>query len=332
MRFERRSGNFLCVQFLKFAPLGTALLLVVSSWADELVFADSFYLGARPRNDDGRLREVFANTSLDDFWVQYPGNAQARWRAGDGHDFGWQFSASSIDPLEPPEESFGGNGTLTARGNPAALLAFTPPSTTFSVAANLLPLGDKDWVAIGFTSSAVLSNNFENSAQAWLRLWGNGDYEVRLNGTSGASRTGRVTKIGFTPTKLIYDPATRNLSGFVNDTEFEPLVAAAALDIRHVGLEARTADPLFFAHANHFRVTRLSQPPATPQFSISKVGNGVQLAWPASANFFVLQQSQSSTLSEFVLWKSSWNTNIIQDQITLTIPQTNAAFFRLRHL
>src|SRR5678815_4632954 len=73
--------------------------------ADELVMSDSFRLGERPRGDNGDLREVFANTSLNSFWLEVPGTNSVRWRAGDGDDFGWQFSASSIDLNEPPEDS-----------------------------------------------------------------------------------------------------------------------------------------------------------------------------------------------------------------------------------
>src|SRR5687768_1472707 len=216
--------------------LAMSLLLAVahSTRSDEVLFSDTFYLGPRPRNDDGRIREAFPNTSLDDFWAQFPGNANVRWSAGDGHDFGWQFSASSIDPLEPPED-FGGNGTLTARGNPAALLPFSPPATAFSVAANLLPLGNNDWVAIGFTSTGTLSNNFEHSAEIWLRFWGDGRYEVRTSGTNGQLVAGSETKIGFTPAKLIYDPVTRAVSGFVNDRPFARFTNSRVADIRFVG-------------------------------------------------------------------------------------------------
>jgi hypothetical protein len=108
------------------AAMGTGPMAI----ADEALFFDTFYLAPRPRGDRGELRDVFANTSLNDFWVQFPGTNIARWKAGDGQDFGWQFSASSIDPYEPPEDALGGNGTITARGRPAALVAFTPPGYT----------------------------------------------------------------------------------------------------------------------------------------------------------------------------------------------------------
>jgi len=85
----------------------------------------------------------------------------------------------SINPNEPPEDAFGGNGTITARGRPAALVAFALPAGPVAVAANLLPLNlPGNWVAVGFTSSGVLSNNFENFAQVWFRLYGNGDSPI----------------------------------------------------------------------------------------------------------------------------------------------------------
>jgi len=85
-------------------------------FAADVLFLDTFYLGPRPRGNRGDLRDAFPNTSLNDFWLQLPGTNTARWIARDCHDFGWLFSASSIDPNEPPEDAFGGNGTITARG------------------------------------------------------------------------------------------------------------------------------------------------------------------------------------------------------------------------
>jgi hypothetical protein len=131
------------------------LFSIVVSWpifpasADDILIADTFYLGTRPRGDKGDLRDVFANTSLHDFWLATPGTNTVRWQAGDGHDFGWQFSGSSLDPNEPPEDVYGSNGTITARGRPVALVAFTPTATPFAVAANLLPLNlPGNWVAV----------------------------------------------------------------------------------------------------------------------------------------------------------------------------------------
>lgn len=318
-------------RYLLWGVLAVLLILTGTARAEEVLLSDSFYLGSRPRGNNGNLRDAFPNTSLNDFWLQFPSNALTRWAAADAPDFGWQFSASSIDPLEPPEDAFGGNGTITARGNPDALVAFAPPATAFSVAANLLPLGDTDWVAIGFTSSGVLSSNFENFAQIWLRFWGNGDYEVRTMGTSGQLLNGHVTKIGFTPAKLVYDPVTRRISGFVNDQRFAAFTNDSVANIQFVGLEARTADPLFFAHANYFRVTRLSQPSADPVLTFEQHGAVVTVKWPTNADGCVLQQS--SSLAPFATWTNLWTTNVVGGQFTVTNPPTNpAGYFRLREL
>ena len=300
--------------------------------ADEAMLFDTFYLGPRPRGNRGELREVFANTSLDGFWAQFPGTNAIRWMAGDGHDFGWQFSGSSIDPNEPREDAFGGNGTITARGRPAALVPFTPPGGPFAVAANLLPLNlPGNWVAVGFTSSGVLSNNFENFAQIWLRLYGNGDYEVRTSGTNGQVVSGRVPVPGFTPVKLVYNPVSRRVSGFVNEKRFADFTNASLANIRFLGLEADTGHPKYFAHANYFRVTRLTEPSVEPRLVIQRAEIGQVITWPAGANSFVIQHTPS--LRAFGPWTNLWTTNVIDGLITVTNQfKGQSGFFRLREL
>lgn len=304
----------------------------LAAFADDVLFLDTFYLAPRPRGDRGELRDVFANTSLNDFWVQFPGAATARWRAGNGDDFGWQFSGSSIDPNEPPEDAFGGNGTITARGRPAALVAFAPPTGSFAVAANLLPLNlPGNWVAVGFTSSGVLSNNFENFAQVWLRLYGNGDYEVRTSGTNGQVVSGHVFIPGFTPVKLVYDPASRRVSGFVDEQRFADFTNANAANIQFVGLEANTREPTFFAHANYFRVTRLTEPAVEPRLAVQRAGTNMVITWPAGANSLVLQHSPS--LRPFAAWTNVWTTSLINGVVAVTNASEGVSrFFRLREL
>ena len=310
-----------------------AIVCCLAAWttafADEVIFADRFQLGFRPRGNRGDLREAFANTSLNDFWLEIPGTNSARWQAADGDDFGWQFSGSSIDPMEPPEDAFGGNGTITARGRPATLVPLAPTGTV-SVAANLLPLNFfQSWVAIGFTSSGILSNNFENFAQVWLRLYGNGDYEVRTSGTTGQVVTGHISIPGFTPVKLIYDPVTRRVSGFVDTERFADFTNATVANIQFVGLDANTGDPTYFAHANYFRVMRVIEPVAAPKLEVNRAPGGTVLRWPA-ANRFVLQWR--SSLTPFVPWTNIWPANSNASELFVTNPASPSGFFRLREL
>ena len=143
-----------------------------------------------------------------------------------------------------------------------------------------------------------------------------------------------VAKIGFTPAKLIFDPASGQVSGFVNETRIEEFVAQGTGTIAYGGLEARTADPTFFAHANYFRVTRLSELGAEPRLQIEHSGVGsrdLKLTWPATANSFVLEQGSSA--NRFGPWKSLWRTNIVGNEITVTNSATNdLGIFRLREL
>jgi hypothetical protein len=52
--------------------------------------------------------------------------------------------------------------------------------------------------------------------------------------------------------KLVYDPANRRVSGFVNEQRFADFTNASPANIQFVGWEANTGDPTFFAHANYF--------------------------------------------------------------------------------
>jgi hypothetical protein len=198
------------------------------------------------------------------------------------------------------------------------------------VAANLLPLNlPGNWVAVGFTSSGVLSNNFESFAEVWLRLYGNGDYEVRARGTNGAVVNGHIAMPGFTPVKLIYDPVARRISGFVNEQRFADFANAGSANIQFVGLEANTGNPTFFAHANYFRVTRLAD--RDPRLTAQRAGTNLLITWPINANFFLLQQTPS--LNPFAPWVNVWTTNVINGVITVTNPiGVDSQFFRLREL
>ena len=184
---------------------------------------------------------------------------------------------------------------------------------------------------MGFTSSGVLSNNFENFAQVWLRLYGNGDYEVRTSGTNGQVVSGHIFLPGFTPVKLVYDPASRHVSGLVNEQRFADFTNASAANIQFVGLEANTGDPTFFAHANYFRVTRLAEPLVEPRLAVQRAGVNLAITWPAGANSFVLQHAPS--LRPFASWTNVWTTNVINGVVTVTnATQGAGGFFRLREL
>jgi hypothetical protein len=199
-----------------------------------------------------------------------------------------------------------------------------------AVAANLLPLNlPGNWVAVGFTSSGTLSNNFENFAKVWLRLYGHGDYEVRTSGTNGQVISGHVLMPGFTPVKLVYDPASRRVSGFVDEHRIADFTNASAANIQFVGLEANTGDPGFFAHANYFRVTRLTNPALESRLAVQRAGTNVVITWPAGANSFVLQHTP--TLHPSAAWTNVWTTNVVDGVVASTnATQGASGFFRLR--
>src|SRR4051812_16137994 len=75
----------------------TANPLPASAPAPGVLFRESFGPGAdpalaRPTSGNGKLRSVFAGTSLGGFWVEWPGSKASTWSAANG---AWVFAFAS---------------------------------------------------------------------------------------------------------------------------------------------------------------------------------------------------------------------------------------------
>ena len=206
--------------------------------------------GARPYGDKGLLRTYTGSTTLNDFWVEYPGSKNAKWLTPQG-DQTWKFCggrlADSEYRLASPLETNDGNwGCMVSQWTdpvtvyPTALLRFTPPAEPYSVAmSGMPPAVAGTYVAIGLTASSALLSNFTTVGQVWLGAryrepiettqvdLGGGQlvtqivsplvYEWRVNGRSGPLlATGVVSRRDLARLQIRYDPVARSVSASVN--------------------------------------------------------------------------------------------------------------------
>ena len=234
--------------------LGVVLSSAGSSASDAVVFQENFDGGPRPRGNNGNVRDVFANDSIGDFWVQYPGNASALWFAPDGETATWNFGGQSSDPLEPPlpgqsvPSPF--NGMAYGKGTASASARFVADvNDSYSLNATILapnnyvgnPNPGADLINLGFASSNALADNLGNNGVAWITLRSTGVFELR-------TPAGMVSQqlLGFGPTggslvhlTLTYDRAARQV---IADTDLgTPLsLPLATFDPQYVGMDVRT--------------------------------------------------------------------------------------------
>src|SRR4051812_6794156 len=152
--------------------------------APDVVLRESFGPGldptfARPQGGNGNLRNIFAGTGLNDFWVEYPGSKSTIWATPETK--GWDFSFASLNPFETlaspiQPNPFNGvifsdwtDGVVTSSD---ALLPFHGVSTQYSVSAELYPgTLPGAYVGFGLTSSGSLESNLPANGQIWIRLF-----------------------------------------------------------------------------------------------------------------------------------------------------------------
>jgi hypothetical protein len=189
-----------------------------------IVFRESFGFGiapafVRPTGGKGTPRATNApngqGAGLSQFWVEYPGSSKSLWSATN-----WNFEASSVDIFEIPsplQGSFNGAALSDWRDGivrTGDLVApFTPPTTKYSVSAEILPPGlPGSYVGFGITTSAATVSNLPASGELWVRFVADqplgtntGTYEI-LSG-SRVLATGRLVFFTFTPVEITVDQA-----------------------------------------------------------------------------------------------------------------------------
>lgn len=208
--------------------------------APDVIYRESFGPAdlLRPTGSKGVLKETYAHTPIQNFWIEYPGSKNTAWMApAEGQT--WRLCGASVNPYEmfsPIQMSFGNyvNGcaisewTDAPTQNPAALMPFNAPPTAYEVSLNGYPAPiEGKYLALGLTNSAATYSNLENSGNIVLFLKpappiANGllTYELRVGGLNGTLlASGETYSSGWNQMKLSYDPVTKIISANVNGTE-----------------------------------------------------------------------------------------------------------------
>jgi hypothetical protein len=216
-----------------------------SAWGQcAVLLRDDFNLFPRPKGANGRVRDVFVHTNMADFWAPEPmPGPGARWITGDGGNVpNWQFAASSIDPIEPPEDPEGiYNGTAFTDSLCAAVAPVTQLPMPMTMSADVvLPLGLTGSVLLGFTSSTATTGNFVAGGKLWAQVDGLGRFWIR-SGAGGVIASGEgtwgVLNSGWMGVELTIDPTTHQAWGRVGETAFGPVPAPFAGTMTHAGME-----------------------------------------------------------------------------------------------
>ncbi|HEY4132195.1 MAG TPA: hypothetical protein VGM50_16420 [Gemmatimonadaceae bacterium] len=206
---------------------------------------------AQRYNTNGDLVRIGLGTSISGFRAEYPNIGSEVWMTPDPKGgASWAFGASSTDPNEPPStfELPGENGVIASATKPSdltnndALLNFLQPSGPVTVSATVYA-GPYN-VAIGFTPSGVLTNNFETSGAAWLVvhfartnfLNTPATWELHTNGLVGPSASGTFVSSSFNRLALHFDPDSGTVSATIQGVETSTLLYRVN-GVRFVGIQ-----------------------------------------------------------------------------------------------
>ena len=150
--------------------------------APDILLRESFGAGPtvqRPASGKGTLKDSYAHTPIQGFWVEYPGAKGTQWIAPpEGQT--WRFCGGSDNAYELPsplQQPYGGcvasEWTDAPTTYPTALMPITValPSEgyEFSMEGYPAPI-DGGYIAIGFTSSGATYGNLTASGSLWLRV------------------------------------------------------------------------------------------------------------------------------------------------------------------
>jgi hypothetical protein len=239
---------------------GSTSPLPTTAPAPDILVRESFGLGpnvVRPAGGKGTLRSSYLHTTIGGFWVEWPGSKNNSWMTPDG-DQTWKFCGTNPSPYELPSPLQGDASNdymnagcassewfdLPVAVHPTALLPFTPPATAWSVSMEGWPAAVQGaYVAIGLTSSPVLTSNFATVGDVWLGLRkqtvpndGALVYELRLNGKTGALlATGVVDDMTWNRMAIGYDPVAQVMSASLNGVSLGRY--AMKLTPRYAGFE-----------------------------------------------------------------------------------------------
>jgi hypothetical protein len=133
----------------------------------------------RPAGDKGVMKATYTHTTLNGFWVEYPGSRSTRWLTPETGQT-WKFCGGSADAYELPsplQVSYSGCAASEwfdpPTSYPTALMPITIalPSAGYELSMDGYPAPiPGGYVAIGFTSSPALTSNLTTSGLLWLRV------------------------------------------------------------------------------------------------------------------------------------------------------------------
>lgn len=207
--------------------------LPTSAPAPDVLVRESFGSGdqmVRPNGGKGTLKPTYTHTSIQGFWVEWPGSKDTAWLApSEGQT--WRLCGSTPNPHEMPSplQVVNGNGCLASEwfdpitSHPTALMPLRAPATPYEVSINgyAAPIPEA-YIALGFTDASVTDSNLETSGSVWLRLTQNAfyemTYELRTNGMAGpVLASGTMFFDPWSRLVLRHDPATGMVSASINE-------------------------------------------------------------------------------------------------------------------
>jgi len=149
--------------------------------APDIIIRESFGPGdslLRPAGGKGALKTTFTHTTLNGFWVEYPGTKNNAWITPDLGQT-WKFCAGTDDNElpSPLQATYGGcvasEWIDPPTSYPTALLPITMalPAAGYELSMDGYPAPIAGgYVAIGFTSSGSLTSNLTTNGLVWLRV------------------------------------------------------------------------------------------------------------------------------------------------------------------
>ncbi len=285
----------------------------------EVLLQDTFRFGLRPHGGNGQLRAPDVGDGLNAYWPQLP--SPAVWTAGEQ---GWIFAAASTDPLEvDPLDPFNGVAFIGGGNHSAALLPFAPPADAYTLSFEVA-LGQlvSPAIKVGYTSSSVVSDNFDAFGVLWLGIGFDGAWQLFASGaTVLASGQGDYThslESGWLPCALTIDPAASTASGVVGGDAFGPVPIAQA-PFSHVGFEAAGN---FFNAVNNFRIVRGKRLTVAVQGPLVSPAIGGTVTLTAGTNaaspFGIAWRHDGSTLADGVTASGSMVSGASTSALTIS--------------
>ncbi len=222
--------------------------------APGVIYRESF--GAadlyRPTGGKGDMRADYIHTTIQGFWIEYPGSKDTQWITPDANQT-WKFCASSVNPYEmfSPIQVTYGNGCVASEWfdpvttYPAALMPVRLPTVPYELTLNGYPAPlPGSYLALGLTNSSTVYSNLDASGSVVLVIrpgvpYSNYTilYELRAGGMNGTLlASGETYFEGFNQMKLRIDPTNHTVGGSVNGTD----LGTHTLDIgnpRYAGFE-----------------------------------------------------------------------------------------------